>query len=218
MEQIKILISNKYFLMNYAIRCILQRIKEFDVTGVEEEDVLAEIKKQNPDILITEVEILKEDGFNLLAKIREKHPKLKILALLELDDRKRLMKMLELKLAGYILKNTNREELIGAVHTVYRDEKYYSAEINRCIVEDILNNVKDSSASRTDDNKISDREKEILNLIVTGYNNKIIADRLFISENTVATHRRNIMKKMHVKNTPQLIVRSLKQGLVTLSE
>lgn len=217
MENIRILISNKYFLMNYAIRCILQRIKEFDVTGIPEEEVLQQIKKIKPDILITELDILKIDGFKLLSEIREKYPNLKILVLLEIDDRKKLMKMLELNLSGYLLKNTSREELINAVHSVYKGEKYYSNEINRYVVEDIL---KDKTQDRKEDinESISEREKEILNLIVTGYNNKIIADKLFISENTVATHRRNIMKKMKVKNTPQLIVRSLKQGLVTIND
>lgn len=217
MENIRILISNKYFLMNYAIRCILQRIKEFDVTGIPEEEVLQQIKKIKPDILITELDILKIDGFKLLSEIREKYPNLKILVLLEIDDRKKLLKMLELNLSGYLLKNTSREELINAVHSVYKGEKYYSNEINRYVVEDIL---KDKTQDRKEDinESISEREKEILNLIVTGYNNKIIADKLFISENTVATHRRNIMKKMKVKNTPQLIVRSLKQGLVTIND
>ena len=217
MKRIKILIANKYFLMNYAISCILQKIKGFEVYGVDESKVLAEIEKLMPEILVIEIEILKSDSYKLLSEIKEKFPLVKILVLVDIVNEERLIQILQFKLEGYLLKNTSREELIRAVTTIHIDEKYFSKEINHFIMERLF--ISDKSNNRTEENKsLTGREKEILQHIVTGKNNKEIANNLFISANTVLTHRRNIMRKLKVSNTAQLINKCIKYNIISLNE
>ncbi|AFN74661.1 fimbrial Z protein signal transducer [Melioribacter roseus P3M-2] len=93
---------------------------------------------------------------------------------------------------------------------VYNDQKYYSQDISRKIFDPEFN--------RTLSEKLSEREYEILRHIAEGLNNKEIGRLLFISEFTVLTHRRNIMRKLNVKNTPQLIVESIKRGLISIGD
>ena len=107
MEKIRILIANKYFLMNYAIKCILQKIKGFEVYGVEENGIISEIEKLKPEILVLEIEILKQDSFRLLSEIKNAFPNLKILVLLDIDNKQKLLKILQYQLDGYLLKNTS---------------------------------------------------------------------------------------------------------------
>lgn len=211
------MIANRYFLMNYAIKCILQKIKGFEVYGVEERNILSEIEKLKPEILVLEIEILKQDGLKFLSDIKESFPNLKILVLLDIDNKQKLLKILQYQLNGYLLKNTSQEELIEAANTIHRGEKYYSKEIHNYVMNSLFNKP-DSNYEHKIQNNLSDREKEILQEIITGKNNREIANQLFISEHTVLTHRRNIMRKLKVKSTPQLIITSLKHGLTSFKD
>lgn len=216
-SQIRILIANRYFLMNFAIKCILQKIKGFDVYGADESEILPSIKKIKPEILILEIEVLKQDSFQLLSEIKTLYPKLKILVLLDIENKQKLVKILKIELNGYLLKNTSREELIAATIAIHRGERYYSREINNYVIDSITKPELEKSNIKAE-NKLSCREKEILNEIISGKNNREIADVLFISEHTVLTHRRNIMRKLKVKSTPQLIIKSFKHGYVSLQD
>lgn len=215
MKAIKILIANKYFLMNYAIRCILQRIRGFEVYGAPENEIIPEIEKLKPDILLIEIEIIKSNSLQLISEIKNKFSNLKIIILLDIEHQNNLLEILQLQLNGYLIKSISREELIHATTCVHKGERYFSKEINQYIMENIFEKNGNTKEKNTK-NSLSEREKEILHLIVSGNNNKEIAKKLYISHNTVLTHRRNIMKKLQVKNAAQLIITSVKQGIITI--
>ena len=217
MEKIRILIANKYFLMNYAIKCILQKIKGFEVYGVEENGIISEIEKLKPEILVLEIEILKQDSFRLLSEIKNAFPNLKILVLLDIDNKQKLLKILQYQLDGYLLKNTSQGELIEAANTLHKGEKYYGKEIHNYVMNSLFDRTRNDYEQKIKNN-LSNREREILQEIITGKNNREIADQLFISEHTVLTHRRNIMRKLKVKSTPQLIITSFKHGLINIKD
>ena len=217
MEKIRILIANKYFLMNYAIKCILQKIRGFEVYGVDENGIISEIEKLKPEILVLEIEILKQDSFRLLSEIKNAFPNLKILVLLDIDNKQKLLKILQYQLDGYLLKNTSQAELIEAANTLHKGEKYYGKEIHNFVMNSLFDRTRNDYEQKIKNN-LSNREREILQEISTGKNNREIADQLFISEHTVLTHRRNIMRKLKVKSTPQLIITSFKHGLINIKD
>jgi DNA-binding NarL/FixJ family response regulator len=196
--------------MNYAIRCILQRIKGFEVSGVPEDEVKKEILQNNPHILLIEVDFNKDYYFKLIENIRTNFPKIKIIVLIDLENKEKLIGFLHLQLNGYLLKNTSRHELIHAVNVVYKGDRFYSNGVQNLLHESVIE--KYNPASANNNSLLSNREKEILKLITGGLNNKEIAEQLFISEHTAQTHRRNIMKKLNVNSTPQLILTSLKKN------
>lgn len=215
MNSIKILIANRYFLMNYAIRCILQTIKGFDVYGVSENEIIDEIIKLEPDILIIENEMIKDNSCEFILEVKEKFPKLKIIVLLDIEDKDKLQDILQLQLDAYLAKNISRDELTYAATCVHKGEKYFSNEINQYIINNFAELNRDS-LKKDNEEALSVREKEVLHLIVSGENNREIAGRLFISENTVLTHRRNIMRKLKTRNTAQLITASVKRGIINI--
>ncbi|MFZ1288663.1 MAG: response regulator transcription factor [Melioribacteraceae bacterium] len=200
--------------MNFAITCILQRLNDFEVFGVSSDEIFEEILKYEPHLLICEVEESKDESCNLIEKIRQEFPNLKILVLVDFSDRKHISELLKYKLEGYLLKNTTKDELIIAAKKIHKGEKYYSKRI----YEYVMNNFDEEFNKQKHeifDELLSIREKEILQHIVLGKKNKEIGKTFFISENTVLTHRRNIMKKLNVKSTPELIVTSIRNGIIT---
>jgi DNA-binding NarL/FixJ family response regulator len=214
---LKILIANKYFLMNYAISCILKPIEGFEVAGIQEGDLIAGMEKLKPDILILEINILKKDSMKLLSEIKEKFPDVKTLLLLDIEDKEKLLQLLRLNAGGYVLKNVSKEELIHAAKCIASGKRYISEGINEFLMDDLVNkqnNLPGEDFCET----LSEREIEVLKLIISGKNNKQVAGKLFISPNTVLTHRRNLMKKLKVNNTAQLITKSLHYKIISMPD
>lgn len=155
----------------------------------EQPEIHTEIKKFNPHILICEVEKSKDENYQLIERIKIDFPKLKILVLVDYNDRKHISELLKYKLDGYLLKNTTKDELIFASKKIHNGEKYYSKKI----YEYVMNNFNRELNERKNGEfnfLLSGREKEILEHIVLGKKNKEIAKIFFISENTVLTHRK----------------------------
>lgn len=215
MNSIKILIANKYFLMNYAIRCILQGIEGFEVYGFSETEIMDEIVKLKPDILIIEIEMIKGNSCEFILEVKKRFPKLKIIVLLDIENENKLLDLIQLQLNAYLVKNISKDELIYAATCVYKGEKYFSGEINQYLVNNFID-PNGNLQKKENEESLSEREKEVLHLIVSGEKNREIAGRLYISENTVLTHRRNIMRKLKTRNTAQLITTSVKRGIVNI--
>lgn len=210
MKPILILIANRFFLTNYAISCILQDLEGIKVVGVSEDKLIDAIRLQNPDMIIVEIDMIKQDSILFLKEIKKEFPRLKIIILVEPSDVYKLKSLLELRLDGYLSKTITKEELQKAALKIYNDEKYFSQEISQKIIE--------IEYQRISSEILSKREHEILRLIADGMNNKEIGRLLYISEFTVLTHRRNIMRKLNVKTTSQLIVESIRKGLISIGE
>lgn len=119
-----------------------------------------------------------------------------------------IKKMMENGASGYILKNSSKEELIGAIHAVHEGHIYFSGEVGMALQE-----YQRSAASRTLP-LLTTREKEILELIAEGYTNPQIADKIFLSSFTVDSHRKNLLAKLGVKNTASLIRLAVEKKLI----
>ena len=201
--------------MNFAITCILQRLHDFDVFGVSHENLIPEIEKYNPNVLIFEIEKNEEKNVQFLEQIRTKFPSLKTLILIDSDDKDFIIPLLKYNFEGFLLKNTSQDELIFATKRINRGMNFYDPNISEFVMSNLGKKNRPKKNSKTE---ISDREKEILKFIVLGKKNEEIADSLNISKNTVLTHRRNIMRKLHVKSTPQLIAKTLQKGIISFPE
>ena len=199
--------------MNFAITCILQRLSSFNVLGVSHEELEREISKFKPDILIFEIEKNEKKNVSLLEKIRITFPELKTLVLIDNDDKEFIIELLKYNFEGYLLKNTSKEELIFATNKIFKGEIYYNDNISKFVMTNMSQKQKKKAKSK--DTELSIREKEILEHIILGRKNNEIAKILCISDNTVLTHRRNIMKKLRVKSTPQLIAKSIRDRIIS---
>jgi DNA-binding NarL/FixJ family response regulator len=214
---IKILIANKYFLMNYAISCILKPINDFEVTGIPEDDIFRGIEEVKPDILIMEINFIKKDSLKLISGLKEKFPSVRTMLLLDIDDKEKLIQLLRLNAEGYLLKNISKDELIHAAKCIASGRRYISEGINEFLMEDLVNKQNNFHGEDFCE-ALSEREIEVLKLIISGKNNKQVAGKLFISPNAVLTHRRNLMKKLKVNNTAQLITKSLRYKIISMPD
>jgi DNA-binding NarL/FixJ family response regulator len=153
------------------------------------------------------------NGIDATERIKKKQPDVKVLALTMLSEDQHIKKMIKAGASGYILKSSGKEELIKAITTIMDGKHYFSDEATQSILQELVQ----PSVSKNrdaDEVNITDRELEVLKLIVNEFTNQEIADKLYISVRTVDTHRRNLLQKTGAKNTAGLVKYAIKNNLL----
>lgn len=207
---IRIAIVDDHKLFRDGITSLLSKVEHFEVVtslsnGKQIIDYL--LNEPTPDVLLLDLSMPEMDGFEVLDVCKKNYPEMRVIALSMHDDGNYIVKCVRGGAYGYLLKNADEEELIEAVRTVVRGTKYFNKEIS----ERMINNM---ALEGSQAKKLSTKEQEILQLISEGETTKEIADKLFISTRTVETHRTNMMKKLDVKNTAELITKAAKLNLI----
>lgn len=153
------------------------------------------------DVLLTDVCLPDIDGLDLCAAIKVEYPQVQVLALSSCRDVKYITEMMAHGASGYVMKDADREELLEAIHTVHLGGTYFSPGVNQLLGEGKKHH-------------LTRREKEVLSLIAEGNTNPEIAEKLFISADTVNSHRKNLLAKLEVKNTAMLIKYAVDNNLL----
>lgn len=166
-----------------------------------------------PDIILMDINMPDMTGIELTRIIKEINPNVKILALTMFEDILYIQKMIHSGANGYILKSADMQVLVDAIKTVANGGTFLGDEIQNTILEKV-GTIDSEDFKDLNQNKLSKRELEILFLITKEFSNSQIAKKLFISERTVETHRKNIMAKTKSKNTAGLVKHAIREGLV----
>lgn len=179
-----------------GIRSLLQYEKNIEWMGhaMNANSCLAFLKNQQPDIILMDISLPDKNGIELCKEVKEKYPGIFIIGLSTFNQQSFIQKMMENGASGYVLKNASQAELMEAIQTVIKGKIYFSEEAAKTLHNIIKPN-----------NKVSRREKEVLELIAEGLTTNEIAEKLFISMTTVDTHRKNLLSKFETKNTASLI-------------
>lgn len=187
-----------------GIISLLHSEKRFEIIGtaLDGNDALKKIESSPPDILLTDVSMPGMGGIELCREIKQKFPEIKVLVLTMYNDREIINEILQAGANGYILKNTGKQELLEALEALNRNDTYYSSEVVNTLIENMKNPFKEKQIISSD---LTEREIEIVRLIVREFSSAEIAEKLFISQRTVETHRKNILRKTGVKNIVGLI-------------
>lgn len=165
------------------------------------------VENLQPDILICDISMPDFNGIELLKKLEESGNEVKVLILSMHKDSEYIMKSFEHGALGYLPKNADEGELIKAIETIHKGDRYLTQEVSNVLAQSML------ASKSTVKYNLTSREKEIINNLVKGLSNKQIAAELFISIRTVDTHRTNIMKKLKVKNVASLVKLALNENL-----
>ncbi len=209
MDKIKVYIVDDYYLIREGVKKSLKQNSEIEVVGESNNlsDLATSIKISQPDVLIFELNLCQEPIRDLIEDLKKVNARVKFLIISDCDCELPLVMAVRAGVTGFVRKNVSKEELLHAVQQVYTNKEYYVSDVTQVLLKGFL-------ANQTSDSIFSDRELEVLRYICKGRSNEQIADILFISEKTIATHRRNIMKKAGVKKSTELIVWALDNKIV----
>ena len=174
------------------------------------EEAFRLVEQLKPDLLITEISLKDLSGLEILQKIKEKGLETKVLILSNFFDEHDILSGYERGAMGYLPKSVDDQNLILAIGKIAKGEIYYHQSVLNVLGSSLIQR-KLSSRNTID---LTEREMEILREVCEGATNKEIAEKLFISVRTVDAHRRNIMKKLGVKNSVQLVKVSLEKKLI----
>lgn len=169
------------------------------------------LAKNQVDIAMLDIEMPVMNGIEAAHKAKEIVPGIKIIALSMYSDENYYLSMIEAGACGFLLKNSNFQEVEKAIVDVYNDKSYISIEI----LDNILRQPLKTSVNASNDD-LTEREKEILLFICKGLTNNEIADRLNLSKRTVDKHRENLLLKTQSKNTANLVVYAIKNGYLKI--
>lgn len=212
---IKVVITDDHQLVLDGLRSILEQQTEIKVisTANNGADLLRQLTFIKPDIVLMDIDMPVMNGIEATQQVKVNYPDISIIMLTMHDEKAMVKKLTDIGASGFILKNSDKDELLQAIKRVHQGGMYFSSELTMNLISHGITPVNPGSV---DDKKalLTEREIEILKLIAEGLSNKEIGDKLFISHRTVDTHRTNLMKKLDVSNIAGLIRYAIKNGFI----
>ena len=212
----RILLADDHKITRQGLRSLLEKQKDMEVIAEADNGRTAVqlAVEMAPDIIIMDVTMPDLNGVEATKQILAKSPDIKIIALSMHSDALFVTEMLKSGAAGYLLKDCAFEELTRAIRTVIEGKVYLSPAISGVVIDDYLQRL--SRADSSDVEVLSDREREVLQLMAEGNSTKQIAVKLHISIKTVETHRRQIMQKLDIHTVAELTKYAIRKGLTSL--
>ena len=171
------------------------------------EEALRHLPAYRPDVVLMDIQLPKMSGIECVEKLKEKIPDAQVIMLTVYEDDENVFKSIVAGATGYILKRTPPAELLEAIKEVHEGGSPMSDQIARKVVQAFQQMGKSSKETEN----LSDREMEILSYLAKGYQDKEIADQLFLSIKTVRTHLRNIYQKLHVRSRTEAVLKYLQK-------
>lgn len=209
MNKINLIVADDHQLFRDGLTALLKKHPILNVLATVEDglELINTLKKDIiPDIILLDLSMPNMNGFEVLKTLRKKYKNIKAIAISMHDDGNYIAKCAQSGAYGYLLKNTDEEEVINAIKQVYNGHKYYNQELSKKMI--------DSMAEVKSLKKLTKKESEILELLSKGHTTKEIASKLYVSTRTVETHRSNMLKKLEVKNTVELINKASSLNLI----
>jgi NarL family two-component system response regulator LiaR len=177
-------------------------------------EAVTEAEKLRPDVILMDLVMPEMDGIEAIRRITARQPEARILVLTSFAADDKVFPAIKAGALGYLLKDSGPEELVQAIHQVYRGE----SSLHPTIARKLLQELSHPSERRPTTEPLTEREVEVLRLVARGQSNQEIADQLVISEATVRTHVSNILGKLHLASRTQAALYALREGIAELEE
>ncbi len=215
---IRIVLCDDHQIIREGLRSLLEKQTDMTVVG-EALNGLGAIKlvaEKKPDIIILDIAMPEMNGIAAARRIFSDHPKVKVLALSMHSDHHFVTEMLEAGASGYMLKDSAFAELTGAIRTIMTGGLFISPHIAGNVLEEFARRAKPGRVTNRHSVQLSQREKEILQLISEGHSTKEIANKISVSVKTVETHRQHIMQKVGAHNVAALTKYAVREGITSI--
>jgi DNA-binding NarL/FixJ family response regulator len=214
---IKVFLADDHAVVRDGLQALLEGEHDISVVGSASNgrDAVRQVQKFDPDVVIMDIAMPELNGIEATARICEACPAIRVIILSMHDTSEHIFQALKAGARGYLIKESAGKEVIAAVHAVYSGRRYLSQKIEEKVIETYIENRK-TLPDRSPLEKLSLREREILQLVVEGKTSAEIAESLFISPKTVETYRSRLMQKLGINDLPGLVKFAIQHGLTSI--
>ena len=218
-DAVRVLIVDDHALFRRGLQMVLEGEPDIDVVGEagDGHEAVAAAEKTTPDVVLMDVRMPKRSGIEATRAIKEVLPSVKILMLTISDEEADLYEAIKAGASGYLLKEISIDEVANAVRSVQAGQSLISPSMASKLLTEFAAMVKRrDERNQVPGPRLTERELEVLKLVAKGMNNRDIGSELFISENTVKNHVRNILEKLHLHSRMEAVVYAVREKLLDI--
>lgn len=213
---IKIVIADAQYLIRIGLKNLLSATKDFKIAGeaTNSVELFQLVKEQHPEVVIFDYNNAKSFLLEDIEMVKKISPKTNFLIISSDENKSNIYKVIESGALGFLTKECDKEEIVGAIYATAKNEKFLCHKVIDIIIEKHIHTDEDTCKAFN----LSLRETEIIKLTAKGWTAKTIAGHLFLSTHTVYTHKKNIMKKLKINSSSEMIVYAIQNSLITKEE
>jgi len=214
---IRVLLADDHSVVRQGLRVWLERSGSIEVVGeaADGREAVALAEQLKPDIVIMDIAMPLLNGIDATAQITRRDPNTKVIVLSMHADESYILRALGAGAKGYLMKESTETDVLPAVHSVQEGKSYFSSSITRMLLEDYMRMLKQNNLQDSYD-LLTEREKEVLQLLAQGKSNKEVAQILNLSPHTIDSHRTNLMQKLDVHNTAEIVLYAVRKGIIVV--
>lgn len=211
----RVLLADDHGVVRKGLRFILEQEPDFDVAGeaADGREAVRLARELAPDVIVMDIAMPQLNGIDATAQIVKQNPRIHVLILSMHNDETYLLRALEAGARGFLLKDTAEEDLVRAVRVAAQGKPFFSPAIAQALLEDYMRNLQQRN-QQDSYSLLTDREKEVLQLLAEGRSNKEVAQLLNLSVYTVETHRTRIMQKLDLHNTAEIVLYAVRKKII----
>jgi DNA-binding NarL/FixJ family response regulator len=213
----KVLLVEDHALVRQGVKALLDEEPDITIVGEagDSDEAVLLAAKLRPDVVLMDLSLPGVGGVEATRQIRERFPDIRVLVLSMHDSEEYVLRALRAGASGYVLKQTTSTGLVLALRAVAAGSTFLSPTISQILINDYVHRAEVQERDDEALGVLTPREREVLELIARGFNNRQVAERLYISIKTVETHRGNMMRKLEVRDRAGLIKFAIDSGLIT---
>ena len=219
-DRLRVMVADDHALFRRGLQMVLDQEEDLELVGEASDGVEAVEKAQElmPDVILMDVRMPKRSGIEAAGEIRDLLPHVKILMLTISDEEADLYEAIKAGASGYLLKEIPIEEVADAIRSVWAGQSRISPSMASKLLSEFAAMSKSTGErAQVPSPRLTEREMEVLKLVAQGKNNRDIAKDLYISENTVKNHIRNILEKLHLHSRMEAVVYAVREKLLEIT-
>lgn len=219
MNKIRVVLADDHTILRTGLRSLLENPGNIEVIGEAEDgrEAVKQVERMRPDVVLMDIAMPGLNGLEATRQIKHRFPGVKVLILTMHTTEEYIVQIFGAGASGYVVKRAAVAELVTAIQAVHQGDSFISPSISGTVIEGYLKQARTGDKVEWHDS-LTEREREVLQLIAEGYSSREIAERLVITENTVRAHRANLMSKLSLHSTAELTQFAIRKGVITLVE